>query len=329
MPHDPVPPPRLRTRLTERLGLVHPVLSAPMAHIAGGRLAAAVSGAGGLGLIGGGYGEDIWLEHQFELAGRARVGCGFIVWSLARRPFLLDLALDRFPAAILLAYGDPALFADRIRGDGVALICQVHSLDGARAALDAGADVIVAQGAEAGGHGLARATMTLVPEVADLMAARAPDTPLVAAGGIADGRGLAAALMLGADGVLMGSRFLASREALVHPALQAAALAAGGDASVRSALPDRLAGRPWPGGFTARVLRNRLTEAGEDGAGEPDPGRCRDAIEAGDADMAALPLGEAAGLIGDIAPAGEIVRRTVAEACALLAGRAGAFVATE
>lgn len=319
---------RLRTRLTERLGLVHPIISAPMAFAAGGRLAAAVSQAGGLGLIGGGYGEDIWLEHQFELAGRARVGCGFITWSLARRPFLLDLALDRHPAAIMLSFGDPGLFAERVRSDGVTLVCQVQTLDHARAAIDAGADVIVAQGAEAGGHGMARATFTLVPEVADLIAARAPQTLLAAAGGIADGRGLAAALMLGADGALVGSRLLASREALIHPKMLDAAVAADGDATLRTGLVDRIRGLNWPAGFTARVLRNRFIAAHEAAPEEvsPDPGAYYAALEAGDTDIAAVFFGEAAGLIADIAPAGEIVTRIMDEATRLLAERAPALV---
>ncbi|HWB44397.1 MAG TPA: nitronate monooxygenase, partial [Hyphomicrobiaceae bacterium] len=183
----------IRTRLTERFGLIHPIVSAPMAFAAGGRLAAAVSNAGGLGLIGGGYGDDAWLEEQFRAAGNARVGCGFITWSLRRQPHLLDAALAHNPVALFLSFDDPAPFARRIKDAGAALICQVQTRRGAEIALDQGADVVVAQGAEAGGHAGSRATLTLVPEAADLIAARAPATLLCAAGGIADGRGLAAA----------------------------------------------------------------------------------------------------------------------------------------
>ena len=189
----------LRTRLTERFGIEHPIISAPMGTFAGGRLAAAVSNAGGLGLIGGGYGDGDWLDREFSAAGNARVGCGFITWSLAKRPELLDQVLARSPAALMLSFGAPAPFAVSIKQSGVPLICQVQSIAHARAAVDAGADVIVAQGGEAGGHSGHRSTLTLVPEVDDFLADAAPDTLLVAAGGIADGRGLAAALMLGAD----------------------------------------------------------------------------------------------------------------------------------
>ena len=196
----------LSTRLTERLGLVHPVVLAPMAFAAGGRLAAAVSEARGLGLIGGGYGDRGWIDAQFDDAEQADVGCGFITWSLERTPELLDHVLDRQPRAIMLSFGDPRPFAPRVHEAGVPLLCQVQSRADAELALEVGADVIVAQGAEAGGHGDRRATFTLVPEIADLLAARSAQTLLCAAGGIADGRGLAAALVLGADGVLVGSR---------------------------------------------------------------------------------------------------------------------------
>lgn len=322
----------LKTRLTERLGLTHPIISAPMPYVAGGKLAAAVSEAGGLGMIGGGYGEDIWLEHQFELAGKARIGCGFIIWSLARRPFLLDLALDRFPIAMMLSYGDPAMFAERVRSDNVPLLCLVQSMEMARAAIEAGADILVAQGAESGGHGMARATMALVPEIADLIAATASDVLLVAAGGIADGRGLAAALMLGADGVMMGSRFWASEEALVQDSLKAAALAADGDATMRTSALDRLRGLKWPQEFSARVLRNSSIAKwhGEAGtAWQPPEGAAEAyfaALEEGDPEIAGIFVGEATGLVRDIAPAGELLRRTVAQAEGLLSKTAPGFI---
>ena len=130
--------------------------------------------------------------------------------------------------ALMLSFGDPTPFAAEIHAAGSKLICQVQSIAHARAALAAGAQIIVAQGSEAGGHGATRATMTLVPEIADLLARESPATLLVAAGGIADGRGLAAALMLGADGVLLGSRLWASHECLIHPSHQQAALAENG-----------------------------------------------------------------------------------------------------
>ncbi|MGL5137868.1 MAG: nitronate monooxygenase, partial [Beijerinckiaceae bacterium] len=243
----------LRTRLTERLGLRHPIISAPMALAAGGRLAAAVTAAGGLGLIGGGYGDSAWLSREFDAAGNQPVGCGFITWSLAKQPELLDAVLERKPRAIMLSFGDPAPFAATIAAAGTTLICQCQTLEHVRQALGAGAAIIVAQGGEAGGHGMSRGGMTLVPEVADHLAAHAPDALLVAAGGIADGRGLAAALMLGADGVLVGTRLWASAEAQVHPGHHAAILGSAGDSTVRTILPDIARDKDWPEGFTART----------------------------------------------------------------------------
>ncbi len=153
-----------------------------------------------------------WLETETaKLKGfAAPFGIGFITWSLAKQPELLDIALDANPRAVMLSFGDPAPFAPKIKAARSLLICQVQSEDMARQALDAGADILIAQGTEAGGHGASRTTIDIVPAIVDLAAGR---VPVVAAGGIADGRGLAAMMMLGASGVLMGTRFYASIEA--------------------------------------------------------------------------------------------------------------------
>jgi len=316
----------ISTRLTERLGIAHPVISAPMALAAGGRLAAAVSNAGGLGLIGGGYGDGAWLEAQFREAGNARIGCGFITWSLKKEPRLLDAVLAHNPAALFLSFDDPALFARQIKDAGATLMCQVQTRRDAEGALDCGADVVVAQGAEAGGHAEKRATMTLVPEVADLIAKRAPETLLCAAGGIADGRGLAAALMLGADGVLVGSRFWASEEALVHPNLHAVAIAATGDDTVQTSVTDIVRHRDWPERFKIRVLHNEFTDRWHGREEELRASIDREApafhaaMASGDARVATPIVGEAAGLISSIEPAAVILERMVSEAEALLRG---------
>ncbi|WP_449254752.1 NAD(P)H-dependent flavin oxidoreductase [Bosea sp. (in: a-proteobacteria)] len=323
---------RLATRLTERLGIAHPILSAPMALAGGGALAAAVTRAGGLGLIGGGYGDADWLAQQFAAAGNTQVGCGFITWSMAKKPELLTQALVHEPAALMLSFGDPRPFAAEIAASGVPLICQCQSLEHVRQGMEAGAAIIVAQGTEAGGHGASRASLPFVPEVADLLARESPDTLLLAAGGIADGRGLAAALMLGADGVLVGSRFWASREALVHERHQAAAVAATGDRTVRSSLPDIARQLDWPKPFDIRTANNAFIArwAGRDhelrAAIATEALAYREAFTAGDPDRAAVIFGEAAGLIADIPSAGEIVERMAGEAAALL-GRAGRVLA--
>ena len=310
----------LTTRLTTRLGIQHPIISAPMAFAGGGALAAAVTHAGGLGLIGGGYGDADWLEREFAAAGNARVGCGFITWSMARNPDVLTEALAHAPAALMLSFGDPRPHASEIKAAGSLLICQVQTLRHAREAMHAGADIIVAQGTEAGGHGAKRATMTLVPEVGDLLRRDAPDTLLVAAGGIADGRGLAAALALGADGVLMGSRFWAAAEALTHPNHHGAALEADGDGTIRQHATDIARGLDWPAEFSARVLRNRFVEAWEHrpdehrALAESRRGDYSAKVAAGDPDDVGVWVGEATGLINDVLPAAAIIERTVQEA---------------
>jgi len=243
----------IQNRLTQMLRIQHPVLLAPMDLVSGGRLAAAVSQAGGLGLLGGGYGDGDWIDREWGRAGNARIGCGFITWSLAKHPHALDRALARRPAAVMLSFGDPRPFAPAIRTAVAVLICQVQTVSQAREAAEAGADVIVAQGTEAGGHGMSEPLFTLLPQVADAF----PGTLVVAAGGIADGRGVAAALMLGAEGVLMGTRFYASQEADGHPEAKRRIVEAQGGQTVRSIIFDLSRRIRWPAPYTGRLLRNR------------------------------------------------------------------------
>ncbi len=315
----------LRTRLTEFVGIEHPILLAPMAGVSGGRLAAAVTSAGGLGLIGGGYGDKDWLEREFDRAGPTRVGCGFITWSLARTPELLDAALARRPATIMLSFGELRPFADRIRAAGVPLTAQVQNLEHARRALDAGAEIIVAQGGEAGGHGMtARSTFTLVPDVVDLVADRSPQTLVVAAGGVADGRSLAAALALGADGALVGTRFWATPEASVSPRAQQRAVGAGGDETVRTRVYDLVRRLDWPAEYTVRALGNSFLDSwhgheDELSAALPDAVNAFErATAAEDFDAAAILIGEAVGLVRQVSPAADVVADMVGEAAKIL-----------
>jgi nitronate monooxygenase len=315
----------LTTRLTKFFGIEHPILLAPMAGISGGRLAAAVTAAGGLGLIGGGYGDLDWLQREFGLAGGAKVGCGFITWSLARKPDLLDMVLAQQPAAVMLSFGDLRPFADRIRAAGVPLIAQLQTLDHARQALDVGADILAAQGGEAGGHGMsARSTFTLVPEVVDLTAECSPDTLVLAAGGVADGRGLAAALALGADGVLVGTRFWAAPEALVSPRAQERAIRAVGDDTLRTRVYDAVRQLDWPAEYNERAIGNSFLDAWH-GSEAKLSASLPEAIEtfekavaAEDFDAAAILVGEAVGLIREVRPAADIVRDMVGGATEIL-----------
>src|SRR5690349_13603856 len=239
----------ISTPLTALLGITHPILSAPMDVIAGARLTAAVSAAGGFGILGGGYGDKAWLEQETaKLKGvSAPFGIGFITWSLAKRAELLDIALAARPRAIMLSFGDPRPFAPQIKAAGALLICQIQDEEMAKDALAAGADILIAQGTEAGGHGASRTTLDIVPAIVDFAAGR---VPVVAAGGLADGRGLAAMLMLGASGVLLGTRFYASVECEVEEEAKQRICAASGGSTTRSVVFDLSRNIFWPAPFT-------------------------------------------------------------------------------
>jgi nitronate monooxygenase len=315
----------LHTRLTEFFGIEHPVLLAPMAEVSGGRLAAAVTAAGGLGLIGGGYGDAEWLHSQISQADGARVGYGFITWSLARNPELLDITLARQPATIMLSFGDPGEFAERIHQANISLTIQVQTLGQARRALEVGADIIVAQGGEAGGHGMgARSTFTLVPDIVDVVAEHGAKALVVAAGGVADGRGLAAALALGADGVLVGTRLWASAEALVTPQAQQRAIEACGDDTVRTRVYDIVRQRDWPEKYDARLVANPLIDAWHGNESElwarlPETvSTFEKAVAQQDFDVVTPLVGEAISLIHEVRPAADIVRDMARDATRIL-----------
>ena len=230
------------------------------------------------------------------------------------------MALDAKPAAVMLSFGDPTPFTGRIQDAGCKIICQVQTLAQAKEAAAAGADIIIAQGRDAGGHSATtRGTMGLVPAVVDAVA----PIPVVAAGGIADGRGLAAALALGAAGVSMGTRFTASRESLWDQAMKAATLAAGGDQTEQTRVFDIVRGAPWPAIYPGRALRNAFS-ARWNGRGGSAGGRPETAGEdlPGDGldDFATRGVwaGEGVDLIKDMPAASEIIERVIAQAAATL-----------
>jgi nitronate monooxygenase len=300
----------LRTPFTELFSVSHPVALAPMGDVAGGALAAAVSNGGGLGLVGGGTGDRGWLEAQLAIVARSTGhpwGVGFLSWALDSDTLRWTLAHS--PSAVMLSFGDPAPFADIVIESNAELIIQVTNLDEARRALDVGAAVIVAQGSEAGGHGGGRATLPFVPAVVDLVR----PTPVLAAGGITDGRGLAAALVLGAAGALIGTRFEASSEALVSAPVTKAIVEGSGDDTERSRVLDIARRSPWPDRYTASTLRNGFLDRwrGREEELSTDDGALDDfERSAADADPAVLPIwaGEGIDLIRASAPAAELVR---------------------
>jgi nitronate monooxygenase len=249
-------------------------------------------------------------------------GVGFISWALARQPDLLDLALQAQPRAVLLSFGELGVLGMRVREAGVPLIAQVQTLAQAVDAARAGADIVVAQGGEAGGHGGWRGTIALVPAVVDAVT----PLPVVAAGGIADGRGLAAALMLGASGALCGTAFYACDESLAHDEAKRRLVLASGDDTVKSPMFDWLRGLEWPDGpWSLRTLRNGSTARWSDdlialrGSLPEQQKALEQARRHADFDIAPVIAGEAVDLVRERRSAGDVVADLVQQAAQCLA----------
>ncbi len=306
----------IATALTRLLGIPAPIIGAPMGAVSGGRLAAAVTQAGGLGLLGPGYLGADWIEREFAAAGNAAVGIGFITWHLARHPEQLEVALAHKPPVVMLSFGDPGAIIPRVKECGAKCLAQVQTVADAILAAKAGADVVVAQGSEAGGHGAQRGSFALLPAVVDAVA----PLPVVAAGGIADGRGLAAALMLGACGALIGTRFFASEEALGSSAMKQRLVEGKGDETLRTTVFDIVRKIEWPKPYDGRALANDFTrewhgnEADLADRLERENARYVGAVEKGDTSTTVVWASESIDLIERIEPAQEILRRIVAEA---------------
>ncbi len=315
----------IRTVFTELMGVPHPIVLAPMGGSAGGALAAAVSNGGGLGLVGAGREAREWVTRELEIVrGRTTApwGVGFQSWS--SKPSDVQAALEYRPHAVMLSFGDPGPFADAVREAGARLVVQVSDVDEARRALEVGADLLVAQGAEAGGHSGRRSTLSFVPVVVDL----AGPVPVLAAGGIADGRGVAAALALGAVGALVGTRFQASSEALVDGEVVRAILEHSGEDTERTRLLDIARGAAWPARYPARAIRNAFLEEwrGREAELERDEGakaRYREKAQAGDLSVLPVWASEAIDLIRSVASAEDLVRLLAGEAEEALRRAAG------
>jgi nitronate monooxygenase len=309
----------LGTPLCSLLGIQHPIINASMSETATGALAAAVSEAGGLGMIGGTNAHGApWLREQIRIA-RSLTSRPFGVGFISSFPDTADLArvaLDEGVTAINHSFADPGPFVEATHAAGARLFVQVQTLRQGLRAAEVGADVIIAQGGEAGGHAGSIGTFALLPAIVDAVA----PIPVVAAGGIADGRGLAAALLLGAQGVWMGSRFVASLEWGGARWEQAALLRATADDTVQTRVYDRIADRPFPAAYPDRMLRNAFIDRWNDR--EADIPAQRQELQAevaagserGDLTIAGISAGVSAGLIESARPAGDIVRDIVREA---------------
>jgi NAD(P)H-dependent flavin oxidoreductase YrpB (nitropropane dioxygenase family) len=317
----------LRTRICDLLDIEHPVVLGGMASGTSPRLVAAVSAAGGLGVLGATRQTPEELARDVDA-----------IRAATDRPFGLNLLLfmeqpgqyagllSARPGVISTAWSrmdqDLAGYVDQAHAIGVLTMHMVSTVAEARAAAHAGIDVIVAQGTEGGGHIGLMGTMPLVPMVVSAVT----PIPVLAAGGVADGRGLAAALALGAEGVLLGTRFLATDEAPLAKGFKNAILESDGHDTLVTDIPDVANGQVWPGAYV-RVRRNRFIEEWLGRGNELRRRRAevsaqlRQAAQVGDPDRGAIVIGQTAGLIDRIEPAGDLVRQISKDAEAILRQR--------
>jgi enoyl-[acyl-carrier protein] reductase II len=311
-----------KTELTEKLGIQYPIIQAGMGGVATADLAAAVSNAGGLGVIGAAMMTPPMLRDQVRK-----------VKDLTDKPFGVDLLLaqgmpgldemiqvlfDEEVPVFASGLGNPGPYAEEMHHQGITVLAVIGAVRHARRVVEGGTDIVVAQGTEGGGHTGRIATMALVPQVVDAIA----PVPVVAAGGIADGRGLLAALALGACGVWVGTRFVATKEAFGH------------DNYKHKILESTEEGTQVTRCFTGkncRVIKNRYQEQWEDRQGEIKPfpsqmmvdGEKLDAaIRWGNTDLGLMPAGQISGVIQEVRSAGDVVRGLVEEAEEVLSGLA-------
>ena len=312
----------LETWLTRTLQLRAPIVGAPMAGVSGGRLAAAISAAGALGMVGVGNAtpaEAIAREAELAAAPGAPYGVGLQAWALAQRPEQVSAAIAAGPSLVSVSYGDYARWVEPLHAAGILVATQVGDVAGARAAAQAGVDVIVARGGEGGGHGLdAVATLPLLQAVLD-----AVDVPVLAAGGIATARGLAAVLAAGAAGAWVGTAFLAATESLSSPAARARVLAATETETFYGRLFDIALQIPWPPVFGGRALRNTFAQRWEgredELAARPEAAdELADARREQDFDIAYLYAGQGVGQL--------VAERTAAEVVSDMADGAEALL---
>lgn len=297
----------MANRIQSLLGVEFPVIQAPMTYIARAELAAAVSEAGGLGVI-----ETLTPEGRADLR-RVReltdrpVAANLMIQGWKKDPSIVDTLAEAGVRHVFTSAGDPALFTTPLHDAGMTVVHVVGSLKGAHKAAEAGVDALVVEGVEGGGFKslLGASTMVLLPLIAENV-----NLPIIAAGGICDARSAAAALVLGAEGVQMGTRMLASQESVVHANFKDAIVAANDSGTVLLDIP----GNP-----TMRVLRIGL--AARVAAHDPDAkllGRITELYFDGDMEASVANTGQVSSRIVDLLPVAEIIRRTWCEIEAVL-----------
>jgi len=323
----------LRTRICALLGIEHPIVLGGMGNATSPELVAAVSTAGGLGVLGATRQnpEELARDAAAIRAATTRP-FGLNLLLFMERPGQYEALLAARPKVISTAWNaleqDLGGYVARAHAVGALAMHMISTVAEAKAAARAGMDIIVAQGTEGGGHIGLMGTMPLVPMVVSAVA----PIPVLAAGGVADGRGLAAALALGADGVLLGTRFLATDESPIAKGFKQAILDSDGHDTLVTDIPDVASGNTWPGAYV-RVRRNRFIEEWMGRDNELRRRRAevsaqiRQAAQAGDPDRGAVMIGQTAGLIDRIEPAADLVRQISRDAEAILRERLPSLLA--
>lgn len=316
----------LHTYLTKSWHLRYPIIGAPMAYVGRGRLAHAVSEAGGLGMIGIGSTESVdFLVREATIArgtDQTRFGIGMHTWAIERRPDLLDAAIEANPFLISISFGSPAPYVERLHRHGILLATQVNTRAEAIQAARDGVDLIVAQGTEAGGHVTGQVSaLPLLQSVLD-----AVQVPVLAAGGIASPRGLAAALAAGAEGVWVGTALLASPECENTEQARARIVQAQETDTVLTRAFDVAQGLSWPAQYPGRALRNRFTDQWHshiDSLPQANEARqqLKEAIANKNYDLAYIYAGQAVGLVTRQQSAGDVIQYLGEEAERLLRDR--------
>ncbi|WP_238993361.1 NAD(P)H-dependent flavin oxidoreductase [Nocardioides caldifontis] len=301
----------MSTWLTDTLGIEVPLVQAPMARVSEGVMAAAVSAAGGLGMVGvGPTASREWVHEQARTAGGAGApyGLGFMAWALERDPRPLEAALETDTALVSVSFGAFEEPLRRAKAAGKLVTTQVGNVAEARRAEQAGVDLVVARGREAGGHG--RDEVSTLPLLQLVRAAA--DVPVVAAGGIANADGLAAVLAGGAVGAWVGTAFLCCRESVFPAAARQRLIAADDTATVYGRVFDVAQRAPWPREYGGRALRNRFFDewVGHEDELEADTealARYDAAAREGDFDVAVVYAGQGAALLTEETAAADVV----------------------
>jgi enoyl-[acyl-carrier protein] reductase II len=301
----------INTRVCELLNIEYPILQGAMAWIAGGRLAAAVSQAGGLGVIGAGSTDSGWVRKEIEVV-RQSTDRPFAVNLMMGSPHIgsiVDLVIKEKVPVVTTGGGNPGRFMDILKQAGITVIPVVASVALAKRLYRLGADALVVEGTESGGHVADMTTMCLVPMVVDMV-----DIPVIAAGGIADGRGLVAAMALGAQGVQIGTRFICAEECNVHPAYQQKVIKAGDRDTVVCGVATGHPVRAIHNKFTRYYLQCEKSGMSKEELEELGRSRYPAAAVHGEIDQGTILAGQICGLVDRVQPAAEIVADIIDDA---------------